>query len=124
MPINTIPATAEGMPKCNRSEIMKATWKRWRYIRRAYGQWQIDSGIVDASFSAALRCAWRQAKDAMKVAIRRAVLTALEGTEAGNEIAALHEAIEGCDRLSFRYDANARRKQLQSRINQILKEVA
>lgn len=46
----------------NRSEIFKAAWANYRAVRANYAAWQIERGLVDASFSAALKSAWRVAK--------------------------------------------------------------
>lgn len=85
MPNISVPATAEGMPKISRSKVMHKAWELYRYVRRRYAQWQIDRGLIDASFSAALKAAWRAVKEeAVKLAltILPAVVSRLEALRA------------------------------------------
>jgi len=42
----------------NKSRIFKLVWKLFRRVHARYGAWQITRGIVDGSFSHALRSAW------------------------------------------------------------------
>jgi hypothetical protein len=62
MPSTTVPATAEGMPKFDLSAILRKAWEKYRDFRARYAPWQIERGIVDASFSNCLRISWRLAK--------------------------------------------------------------
>lgn len=62
MPNTPVPAAAEGMPKFDLSAIMRKAWAMYREFRVRYAPWQIERGIVDASFSNCLRISWRLAK--------------------------------------------------------------
>lgn len=116
MPNTTVPATAEGMPKFDLAAIMSDTWERYRYIRRQYSARQIERGIVDASFSACLKTAWRIAKQDRTKAADAAKVTKLAGTPAGERLRALRAALADTDTLSFRYSAAARRAAIKSEI--------
>ena len=116
MPNTIVPATAEGMPKFDRSAIMADAWERFRYIRRQYSAKQIERGIVDASFSASLKTAWRVAKQNRAKAADAAKDATLEGTPAGERLRALRAALADTDTLSFRYSAAARRASIKSEI--------
>ncbi|MCZ4430708.1 hypothetical protein O3S81_13465 [Agrobacterium sp. SOY23] len=116
MPNTTVPATAEGMPKFNLAAIMSDAWERYRHIRRQYGAWQIERGIVDASFSACLKTAWRVAKQARTKAAVAAKVAKLAGSPAGDRLRALRAALADTDTLSFRYSAAARRASIKSEI--------
>jgi len=115
MPNTTVPATAEGMPKFDLAAIMSDAWERYRYIRRQYGKWQIERGIVDASFSTCLKTAWRVAKQDRAKAADAAKVATLAGTPAGDRLRALRAALD-TDALSFRYRAAARRAAIKSEI--------
>jgi hypothetical protein len=116
MPNTTVPATAEGMPKFDLAAIMSDAWERYRHIRRQYSARQIERGIVDASFSACLKSAWRVAKqNRTKVAVATKV-AALAGTPVGDRLRALRAALADTDTLSFRYSAAARRASIKSEI--------
>jgi hypothetical protein len=116
MPNTIVPATAEGMPKFDRAAIMSDAWERYRDIRRRYAAWQIARGIVDASFSACLKTAWRVAKQDRAKAADAAKVTALAGTPACERLRALRTALAHTDTLSFRYSASARRAAIKSEI--------
>lgn len=116
MPNTTVPATAEGMPKFNRAAIMSDAWERYRDIHRRYAPWQIARGIVDASFSACLKTAWRVAKQNRTKAAVAARVATLAGTPAGDRLRALRAALADTDTLSFRYSAAARRAAIKSEI--------
>lgn len=88
MPNTTVPATAEGMPKFNRAAIMSDAWERYRYIRRQCSALQIARGIVDASFSACLKTAWRVAKQNRAKVADAAKVAPLAGTPAGERLRA------------------------------------
>ena len=105
MPNTTVPATAEGMPKFDLAAIMSDAWGRYRYIRRQHAAWQIERGIVDASFSACLKTAWRGAKQNRTKAAIAAKVAKLAGTPAGDRLHALRAALADTDTLSFRYSA-------------------
>ncbi len=116
MPNTTVPATAEGMPKFDLAAIMSDAWERYRHIRRQYAAWQIERGIVDASFSACLKTAWRVAKQNRTNAAVAAKVAKLAGTPAGDRLRALRAALADTDTLSFRYSAAARRASIKSEI--------
>lgn len=120
MPSPTVQATAEGMPKFNRAAIMLDAWERYRDIRRRYAAWQIARGIVDASFSACLKTAWRVAKQDRVKAADAAKVAALAGTPTGERLRALRTALAHTDTLSFRYSAAARRAAIKSEIASIV----
>lgn len=120
MPNTTVPATAEGMPKFDRAAIMSDAWERYRDIRRRYAAWQIERGIVDASFSACLKTAWRVAKQNRAKAADAAKVAKLAGTPAGERLRALRAALVDTDTLSFRYSAAARRAAIKSEIASIV----
>lgn len=116
MPNTTVQATAEGMPKLDRAAIMVEAWARYRRIRRQYAPWQIERGIVDASFSACLVIAWRVAKQEREKARQAVKVAAVMQTEVGPRLRALQVALADTDRLSFRYSAAARRTAVKSEI--------
>ncbi len=116
MPNSTVLATAEGMPKFDLSAIMADAWERFRYIRRQYSAKQIERGIVNASFSACLKTAWRIAKKNREEARQAAKIAAVMETPAGERLRALRAALADTDTLSFRYSAAARRAAIKSEI--------
>lgn len=116
MPNTIVPATAEGMPKFNLAAIMSDAWERYCYIRRQYSARQIERGIVDASFSACLKTAWRVAKQNRAKAADAAKVAKLAGTPAGDRLRALRAALADTDTLSFRYSAAARRTAIKTEI--------
>ncbi|MCW0983514.1 hypothetical protein OK142_22045 [Agrobacterium sp. BT-220-3] len=116
MPNSTVPATAEGMPKFDRAAIMADAWERYRYIRRQYGKWQIERGIVDASFSTCLKTAWRIAKQRREEARQAEKVAKVMETPAGDRLRALQSALAGTNYLSLRYSAAARRAAIKSEI--------
>ena len=120
MPNTIVQATAEGVPAFNRSAIMADAWERFRYIRRQYSAKQIERGIVDASFSACLKTAWRVAKKNREEARQAAKVAAVLETPAGERLRALRAALADTDRLSFRYSAAARRTAIKSEIANLL----
>lgn len=120
MPNTTVPATAEGMPKFNRAAIMSDAWERYRDIRRRYATWQIARGIVDASFSACLKTAWRVAKQGRAKAADATKVAALAGTPAGERLRALNAALDQTGYLSLRYSAAAHRAAIKSEIASIV----
>lgn len=113
---NAIPAAAEGMPKFDRAAIMQKAWERYHRIHRQYADWQIERGIVDASFSACLVTAWRIAKQEREEAITAVKVAKLSGTPAGDRLRALNSALEQTGYLSLRYSAAARRSAIKSQI--------
>lgn len=113
---STIRATAEGMPKFDCAAIMKKAWERYRRIRQQYAAWQIERGIVDASFSACLATAWRIAKQEREEAMKVAKVAKLAGTPTGDRLRALNAALEQTNYLSLRYSAASRRAAIKSEI--------
>ncbi|RVG01634.1 hypothetical protein CN172_04390 [Sinorhizobium meliloti] len=124
MPNSSVSARAEGLPRFNLSQIMRDAWGRYREIRRTYGAWQIERGIVDASFSSCLKTAWRVAKAAAAEAARPAKIDALLLTPAADRIRALQEALEQTQYLSFRYRAADHRAAIEREINALIEEAA
>ncbi|MFJ1307956.1 hypothetical protein [Agrobacterium sp. P15N1-A] len=120
MPNTPVQATAEGMPKFGLTAIMSDAWERYRYIRRQYSAKQIERGIVDGSFSACLKTAWRVAKKNREEARQGAKVVAVMKTPAGERLRALRAALAETDTLSFRYSAAARRTAIKSEINALL----
>jgi hypothetical protein len=117
---NTIPAAAEGMTKIDRSTLMKLAWDKYRDFRRRYGAWQIERGIVDASLSNCLKIAWRILKQKAADAVATAKEAALDGTAIGAQIAALRRAAIETQFLSFRFDAAAERRKIETQIEALL----
>lgn len=120
MPNITVPATAEGMPKFDRALIMRNAWARYRRLRQQYADWQIERGIVDASFSACLVIAWRIAKQEREAASKAAKAAKLAGTPVGDRLRALNAALEQTNYLSLRYSAAARRAAIKAEISFIV----
>ncbi len=116
MPNTNAPAAAEGMPKFDLVAIMSDAWERYRYIRRQYSARQIERGIVEASFSACLKTAWRVAKQNRTKAAIAAKVAKLAGAPAGDRLRALRAALADTDTLSFRYSAAARRAAIKTEI--------
>lgn len=116
MPNTTVQATAEGMPKFDLAAIMLDAWERYRRIRRQYASWQIERGIVDASFSACLKTAWRVAKQARERAVEAAEVAKLDGTPKGDRLNALRTALAQTDYLPLRYRASAHRAAITAEI--------
>ena len=108
----------------NRSQIMKAAWVRYHDIRARYGKWQIERGIVDASFSACLKTEWRIAKaDAAKEARQRKIDALLTGPQA-SKLRGLLGALENVQYLSFRYRAGAEHAAIEQQIETLIGEAA
>lgn len=108
----------------NRSAIMKDAWARYRQIRKSYGAWQIERGIVDGSLSACLKAAWKAAKAAMAKASEEAKLeAALKGPQ-GAVLSQLLNALEQTNYLSFRYRASQERASIQSQISRLVSVAA
>jgi hypothetical protein len=108
----------------NRSQIMTEAWARYRDIRARYGKWQIERGIVDASFSACLKTEWRIAKAGAAKAARQLKIDALlAGSKAGT-LRALLSALENVQYLSFRYRAADERVAIERKIETLLGEAA
>jgi len=86
MPNILVPATAEGMPKFDKRLIMQRAWEKYRAFRKSYGAWQIERGIVDASFSNCLRISWRIAKKEAADAAAAAKAKAAYGERAADRV--------------------------------------
>lgn len=108
----------------NYSQIMRAAWARYRDIRARYGKWQIERGIIDASFSACLKTEWRIAKaDAAKAARQRKIDALLAGSQAGT-LRALLTALENVQYPSFRFSASEQRATIERKIEALIGEAA
>lgn len=116
MPNPHVQATAEGMPKFDRASIMQNAWARYRRLRQQYADWQIERGIVDASFSACLVIAWRIAKQEREEAMKAAKVAHVMQTPAGDRLRALQSALDATQYLSLRYSAAARRAAIKTEI--------
>jgi hypothetical protein len=108
----------------NRSAIMKDAWARYHQIRKSYGAWQIERGIVDGSFSACLKAAWRAAKASMAKAAEEAKLEAALKDPQGAALSGLLNALEQTNYLSFRYRASQQRASIQSQISRLVSVAA
>lgn len=97
----------------NRSEIFRAAWEHYRWVRAEYAPWQIARGIINGSFSYALRLAWEHAKDAAKEAARELALTTGPNAE---RVAELRQAIEMLSYKSLRYDIAPLKRRLEAQI--------
>lgn len=106
MPNTPVQAAAEGLPKFSLSQIMSAAWAHYRDIRARYAPWQIERGIVDGSFATALRCAWRQAKEAAKEAL----------LAVNPEAIRIRQEIEMLSYKSARIDIEPMRRRLESQL--------
>lgn len=120
MPNSIVQAAAEGMPRFDRAAIFKNAWARYRRLRQQYADWQIERGIVDASFSACLVIAWRIAKEERAEAAKAAKVADLVGTPAGERLRALNAALDQTNYLSLRYSAAARRAAIKTEIAAIV----
>jgi len=101
----------------NLSNIMKKAWEHYRSLRQQYGAWQIERGIVDASFSACLKFAWKLAKKAADAA-------KLQRHPNAGEITYLKAAIDALQYRSFRYTIEDDRRRLQARLSSLIGEAA
>lgn len=119
-----VPANVEGMSKFDKAAIMRDAWAIYRQFRNDYAPWQIERGIVDASFSRCLSIAWRKAKEARAKAVRQARIDALLLTPAGDRLRALRAALDATQYLSFRYNAADRRAQIEREIEALIQEAA
>lgn len=136
MPNAPVQATAEGLPGedagdgggrksvYDLSRIMKDAWRRHRDIHARYEAWQIERGVVDGSFSACLKMAWRAAKnDAAAVAHKRKMDAVMAGPK-GPTLTALVKALQSVDYASFRYRAADQRAAIQAQIDYLVSEAA
>lgn len=108
----------------SKTQIMKDAWQRYRDMRVRYGAWQIERGIVDASFSACLKMAWNSAKNAAAAVARKVKMEkALVGPNAPT-LKALLAALENVQYSSFRTNAREQRVAIQARIDALVSEAA
>jgi hypothetical protein len=108
----------------NLSQIMTAAWAQYHDIRARYGKWQIERGIVDASFSACLKTAWRIAKADAAKAARQRKIDALLSSPSAARLRSLLNALENVQYLSFRYRAADERVAIERQIETLLGEAA
>lgn len=104
MPNLIVPANAGGMPKFNRSKLMKAAWTIYRCMTRTAR----PSTVAGRRrwFSDALRGAW----EAAKLAAAEAVKT--EADRAADRRAELIRQLQTLDARSFRYSIIDERRAL------------
>ena len=118
--LNTlVPASAEGMPKFNRSEIMKDAWREYRREKAYNLRYGYPAEFMP--FSQCLRLAWRVAKTRAREAAQCAADMA---RKAGERIIALRKALEELDCKSFRFAIIPERRELESELERLLKEAA
>ena len=105
----------------NKSEIMKAAWETYRYLRRRYEAWQFATGRVDGSFSRCLKMAWEHAKEmaaraaAAAVEAKKPVSPAVQ--KANEEIARIRQAITDLQYLPFGMRVEPRQRALQNELS-------
>lgn len=97
----------------NLSEIMKAAWKHYRFVRAHYADWQIERGIIDGLFANALRIAWRLAKEAAAKAEK--ALRLASGPNAAR-VEAIRAEIDNLKYKTLRYDTVAMRRRLETEL--------
>jgi enoyl-[acyl-carrier-protein] reductase (NADH) len=85
----------------NRAEIMKKAWAKYREFRKFYASWQIERGIVDASFSNCLSIAWRIAKSEASAAAAQAKALADYGDRAAERVRELTNELMRIDSRPF-----------------------
>lgn len=104
----------------NKSEIMKAAWETYRYLRRRYEAWQFRAGLVDGWFSRCLRLAWEHAKD---MAARAAAVPKPQESvspaaqKARHEVARIKQAITELQYLPFGMRVEPRRRELAAELS-------
>ena len=108
----------------NRSQIMKDAWAIYRDFRARYGAWQIEGGIIDASFSRCLRIAWASAKNAAAAVARKLRMDRVLAGPKGPKLEALLNALRNVDFLSFRYRAADQRDAINHQIETLIQECA
>lgn len=102
------------MAKFNRSEIFKSAWAIYRSIHARYAPWQIERGVINGSFSHALKCAWAEAK---AKAADNARLAAIKSDPAAAAIAAQIDALKF---KAHHINIQARRGDLTAQLNSLL----
>lgn len=98
----------------NRSEIFKAAWANYHRTHANAAAWQIERGIVDGSFSKALKTAWRVAKAKQAADARK------QAIEANPTAAAIAHQIDMLQFKSSRIDIAAQRANLTAHLNQLI----
>ncbi|MDC9808425.1 hypothetical protein [Rhizobium binxianense] len=108
MPKNAIPATAEGMPKFDRSAIMSLAWKLyrrdWANARPANAQ------ARRKSFSRCLKSAWMTAKHEVAEALKTIQ------QRAADRVQQLTLELMRVDARGWRQSTTANRRSLQAEI--------
>jgi hypothetical protein len=117
----SIPATAEGMPKISKAEVIRLAWAKYREIHARYEKWQIERGIIDGSFSHALKTAWRILKEEAAAVGRKAAEFANPFAE---RIAGLRAQIDYLTYKPFGHHIAAERAALQCQINDLQRRAA
>lgn len=102
------------MAKFNRSEIFKAAWARYRSIRACYAAWQVKRGIVDGSFSNALKNAWAAAKSQLAKAEKQKAI------DASPEARSIIHQIQMLEFKSSRIDIQAMRTALETKLDTLI----
>jgi hypothetical protein len=102
------------MANFNRSEIFKAAWAIYRSIRARYAPWQIERGIIDGSFSHALKRAWDEAKAEAVANERLAVI------KADPAAASLAHQIDMLEFKSSRSNIAVMRASLTAQLDQLI----
>lgn len=108
----------------NTSEIMRDAWSKYRSIRQRYGAWQIERGIVDASFSACLKMAWAAAKNAANAVAHKVKMDKVLAGPKGPTLQALLSALENVQYTTLRTNARNQRAAIQARIDALVSEEA
>ena len=96
----------------NKSRIFKLAWKLFRRVHARYGAWQITRGIVDGSFSHALRAAWAEEKRLVRAAQGRAAHS--------KQIRVLEARKEALSYKPIGHRISAERASLDRQINQLI----
>jgi hypothetical protein len=99
----------------SKTEIMRKAWAIYKEVHATYADWQIERGIVDGSFSGALKTAWRVIK-------ARVVQAARKAAEMANPaIVALRSRINALQFKSFGHNIQRERQALELQIAKLLK---
>lgn len=106
--------------KIDRADVMKAAWIFYRLTHSRYAVWQIKRGIVDGSFAAALRTAWRVAKDQKAKALQHAAIEAAKKGLNGNRIVSIQNEIAALSYKSLRYDIGVMRRRLEAELANLI----
>jgi hypothetical protein len=112
-----VPAAAEGLPRFNRSEIMKAAWAHFRRAPAYVASNPFLAGTV-VRFGDCLKEEWRRAKGA--VAARAVEISAA----VCEQVAALKREILNLDCKSFRYSIASEKLALNAKLSSLNMENA